>query len=230
MSVIKDIQSLSPSAMIELYVLDMTSAGGTTVYFHAGTNELKTAVVWQGVTYSPFPIEVSGFEYRGQGKLPRPTVRVANVTGAISAFIRDYDDLLGCKLIRKRTLAKYLDAVNFTAGNPDADANQAFMDDVFFIDRKATENKVLVEFELAVAFDVQGVQLPRRQIIQNVCPWKYKGPECGYVPGLMFTASDVGTADVNSDMCGKRVNSCKIRFGTYAELPYGGFPAAGLTK
>ena len=133
-------------------------------------------------------------------------------------------------MIRKRTLAKYLDAVNFTAGNPDADPNQAFMDDVFFIDRKATENKVLVEFELAVAFDVQGVQLPRRQIIQNVCPWKYKGPECGYVPGGMYNSSDQPVSQADQDVCGKRLNSCKLRFGTYAELPYGGFPAAGLTK
>ena len=97
-------------------------------------------------------------------------------------------------------------------------------------DRKATENKILVEFELAVAFDVQGVQLPRRQIIQNVCPWKYKGPECGYVPGGIYNSSDQPVSQADQDVCGKRVNSCKLRFGTYAELPYGGFPAAGMTK
>lgn len=230
MSLIKDLQSLSPTAVLELYTLDMTIVGGPVVHFHTGTNELSTSVVWQGITYSPYPVQVSGFEYRGQGKLPRPIIRVANVTGSISAFIRDYDDLLGCKVIRKRTFSKYLDAVNFPSGNPDADTSQQFMDDIFFIDRKVSENKILVEFELSVVFDVHGVKLPRRQIIQNVCPWKYKSSECGYVPGLMFDSNDQPVSSATDDSCGKRIKSCKLRFGPFSELPYGGFPAAGLTK
>jgi lambda family phage minor tail protein L len=230
MSLLKDLQSLSPTAVLELFTLDMSIVGGPTVYFHAGTNELNSPVIWQGITYSPYPIQVSGFEYRGQGKLPRPTIRVANVTGSISAFIRDYNDLLGCKVVRKRTFSKYLDAINFPSGNPDADTNQQFMDDVFFIDRKVSENKILVEFELSVVFDVHGVKLPRRQIIQNVCPWKYKGGECGYVPGLMFDSNDQPVSSAAEDSCGKRIKSCKLRFGAFSELPYGGFPAAGLTK
>jgi len=32
------------------------------------------------------------------------------------------------------------------------------------------------------------------------------------------------------DVCGKRVSSCEVRFGTNAELPFGGFPAAALIK
>ncbi|EMU3266937.1 TPA: phage minor tail protein L, partial [Shigella sonnei] len=52
MGIKADIQSLSPSALIELFVLDMsnTTSGGK-LFFHAGTNELMQPVVWQGVTY-----------------------------------------------------------------------------------------------------------------------------------------------------------------------------------
>ena len=32
------------------------------------------------------------------------------------------------------------------------------------------------------------------------------------------------------ERCGKRLTSCKIRFGENEPLPYGGFPASGLTK
>jgi phage-related protein len=32
------------------------------------------------------------------------------------------------------------------------------------------------------------------------------------------------------DQCGKRLDSCKLRFGEGAVLPYGGFPAAGLVR
>ena len=37
----------------------------------------------------------------------------------------------------------------------------------------------MVEFELVSAFDVQGVKLPRRQIIAARCPWKYKDSDQG---------------------------------------------------
>ncbi len=114
--------------------------------------------------------------------------------------------------------------------NPTADPTAGFADEVWFINRKSGENKIFAEFELSTSFDVQGVKIPRRQTIQNVCPWKYKSAECGYVPGAMFTDADVSTANPALDKCGKRLASCKLRFGTYAQLPYGGFPGVGLTR
>lgn len=107
-----DLQSLQPSALIELFVLDTTSLGGTPVYFHAGTNGLQQPIVWQGQTYQPYPIQVTGFELTGQGALPKPTMSVSNVGGLISALVMQYDDLVGAKLTRKRTFAQYLDAIN----------------------------------------------------------------------------------------------------------------------
>lgn len=231
MSIASDIQKLSPSAIIELFELDATAFSGGLYRFHAGTNKLSSNVVWQGNTYTAFPIQASGFDYSGNGQLPRPKVAVANALGTITALVLNYDDLLGAKLTRKRTLAKYLDAVNFPGGvNPDADPNAEFADDVFYVDRKTTETKEVVEFELAAAFDVAGVQLPRRQIIQNVCVWKYRGTECGYNGSNYWNASDQSVGTLAQDVCGKRLSSCKLRFGTYAPLPFGSFPAAGLTR
>ena len=42
--------------------------------------------------------------------------------------------------------------------------------EVFFIDRKAAENRSSVEFELAASFDLQGVRLPKRQILPQDFP------------------------------------------------------------
>lgn len=230
-AITSEVQKLAPSAIIELYQLDTTNISGEIFYFHAGTNGLRTRVVWQGQAYEPFPIKISGFEFNGNGQLPRPKLVVANVTGAISTLVLLYQDLLGAKLIRKRTFAKYLDAVNFDGGvNPTADATAEFADDVFFIDRKSNENKQTVEFELAAAFDVTGVKLPRRQIVQNVCPWKYRGAECGYTGTAYFNISDVSVGSAALDVCGKRLDSCKLRFGENNELPFGGFPASGLIR
>lgn len=230
-AITSEIQKLAPSAVIELFVLDTTSFGGEVYRFHAGTNNLRQRVVWQGQEYQPFPVQVTGFEYNGSGQLPRPKMAVANVTGIITAMVLLYQDLLGAKLTRKRTLAKYLDAVNFEGGvNPTADATAEFADDVYFIDRKSIESRDVVEFELAAAFDVQGVKLPRRQIVQNVCPWKYRGAECSYTGTTYFDANDTPVGAVAQDVCGKRLSSCKARFGENSELPFGGFPAAGLIR
>jgi lambda family phage minor tail protein L len=230
-TITSEIQKLAPSAIIELFVLDATSFGGDVYRFHAGTNGLAQRVVWQGNTYEPFPVQVTGFEFNGSGQLPRPKMVVSNVTGLITAMVLLYQDMLGAKLIRKRTMAKYLDAVNFDGGvNPTADPTAEFQDDVYFIDRKSAETREVVEFELAAAFDVNGVKLPRRQIVQNVCPWKYRGAECGYTGTIYFNANDQQVATAALDVCGKRLSSCQARFGQYAELPFGGFPAAGLIR
>lgn len=232
MSIESDIQSLAPGDMVQLFVLDATPQGDTAVrYFHAGTNSLLAPVVWQGATYTPIPMQCEGFELNGKGQLPRPLVRISNATGLIGAYCKTYNDLIGAKLTRKRTFVRYLDAVNFAGGvNATADPNVHFADDIYFIDRKSIENKTIVEFELAAAFDVQGIMLPRRQFIQNVCPWGYRSTECGYAGGPVADINDVATSNPLLDNCGKRTPSCKLRFGASNPLPFGGFPASGLIK
>lgn len=229
-TITSELQKLEPSAIVELFVLDATDLGSDLFRFHAGTNGLRQNVVWQGNTYLPFPVEASGFDYSGNGQLPRPRLQMANITGALTLLVLQYNDLLGAKIIRKRTLAKYLDAVNFPGGNATADPTAEFPDDIFQIDRKVAETRDVVQFELAAAFDVSGVLLPRRQIIQNVCIWKYRGADCGYTGTSYFNASDAPVASAGLDVCGKRLTSCKARFGQYNELPFGSFPAAGLQR
>jgi lambda family phage minor tail protein L len=222
-----DIQKLAPSALIELYTLDLTPLGGLLYRFHANTNELKQSVVWQGYTYTPFPIKATGFDVSGKGILPRPKLVGANVAGALSALCVAYDDMVGAKLTRKRTFSRYLDAVNFTGGvNAIADSTAAFPDDVFYVEQKVKEDNVSIEWELASVLDFEGVQLPRRQIIANTCAWQYRSAECSYAGSNYFTSSDAPTANPLLDVCSKRLAGCQARFGTNGVLPYGGFPGA----
>ena len=228
-NIAEEIQKLAPTAMIELFEVDLTAQGDTIYRFHAGTNGLLSAVVWQGQTYQPWAIQASGFDFNTSGQIPRPTLNVGNVNGAITALALLTYDCLGAKVTRRRTMAKFLDAVNFPGGvNPTADSSAALPDEIYYVDRKALETRDQVTFELTAPFDVSGVQLPRRQIIQNVCPWKYRGAECGYTDNAYFKADDSPTPIVSEDRCGKRLSSCKARFGVNAELPFGGFPGAGL--
>ena len=45
-----------------------------------------------------------------------------------------------------------------------------FPTEVFYIDRKSGENRLAIEFELAASFDIQGVRLPKRQVLPEDFP------------------------------------------------------------
>lgn len=124
----EDLQGIAPSAIIELYTLQLFAnlhGSDYIYYFHAGANATNTngQIVFGGIPYLRYPVEVTGFEYNGQGQLPRPTLRVANLFSTITAILQVVNtyspgnDLLGAKFTRIRTLARYLDAENFTRNN-----------------------------------------------------------------------------------------------------------------
>ena len=229
----EELNKLAPSAVIELFELDgtATSIGVDQIYrFHAGVNEqISGNIVWNGNTYQRYPVEATGFTYEGGGQLPRPTISISNVLSLGTTLVLEYNDLVGATVTRIRTLKKYLDAVNFTSGtNATADPYAEFPREIYTVDRKVSENRAVVSFELAASFDVAGVKLPRRQIIQNICPWTYKGEGCGYTGTDYYDIDDNEVDNVAQDVCGHRLSSCKLRFGDNAEIPYGGFPSAGL--
>lgn len=236
-----EIQSLEPSAVIELFELDLSQHGVASQFFHAGTNNLNTDVIWQGQPYMALPIEAEGFEVAASNKtLPRPKFRLANVQGLFSAEVAQFDDLIGGKIIRRRTFAKFLDAANFKDGlNPTADPDQQYPEEIWFIDQKVSENKYVIEWELASAFDLQGVMLPRRQIIQNGCPFGYRvwnpvtgafdysnAGDCGYVGIAYFDVNDNPITDPSKDRCSKHLGACELRHPRPKSVPFGGFPGA----
>ena len=406
---ISELQDIAPSAIIELFELQLDTdiQGSNTIYrFHAGTNATGTNgnMVWAGNTYQAFPIEAEGFEYSGNGQLPRPKIRVSNILGTITAIILA-TPLEGAKVTRIRTMARYLDAVNFPArrnlllqseqfdtaawtktrssiqanatyapngeltadklvedttnnthvisqivtksavadfytgsiyvkaaersyariylygsssanrieatinlsdgtiayvtsngtftagtcvvtpqsdgwyriaisgltdtsttirlfvapslgpsasnasytgdgssgiyiwgeqiennatatdyqfvgatwsqnpyGTPDPTAE--FPREVYYIDRKSAETRDVVEFELAAAFDLVGVRAPKRQCISNICQWVYRSAECGYTEATYYDENDNKISNALLDVCGKKLSSCKIRFGS----------------
>jgi lambda family phage minor tail protein L len=187
-------------------------------------------VVWNGQSYVRLPLEATGFDYSSSGSLPRPKLAVSNIGSSITAILLSVNlvttgnDLGGAKVVRIRTLKKYLD------GEVGADPHAKFPDEIWYVDRKSNENRAVVEFELASKFDLVGVMLPRRQIIANVCQWVYRGGECGYTDSNYFNTQDQVVGTLALDACGKRISSCKLRFGAAAELPFGSFPGAGLSK
>lgn len=233
--IVSDIQSLTPGALVEFFAIDLNPIGIAEQYFfHNGVNSLGNDVTWQGIVYTRFPIDADGFEWNGTGTQPRPSIRIANITGLIGALCRENDDMVGVKVTRKRTFLQYIDAVNFATGNPTADPNVHAPDEIWFIDRKVAENRVYVEWELRAGSDLTGKFLPARQCIQNTCLWKvfggYRGANCSYTGPAVADINDMSTSDMALDNCGGRLSSCRLRFPQGNSIPFGGFPAIGLIK
>jgi lambda family phage minor tail protein L len=228
--VLTDIQKLSPGSLVIMYVIDASSIpGGGLNYFHPGTNGVQGSVVWQGTTYLPFPMEITGFDATTNGTPPRPTATVANVNGLISSLMLALGDMVGAKVTRKRTFVKYLDAVNFPDQvNPTADPTSAFQDETFYVLRKQSEDNQAVVFELGTALDLEGELLPGRQIVANICWWQYRDGQCPYVGGAVATNLDVPTGLMANDDCSKTIAGCRLRFPAPATLPFGSFPGAGV--
>lgn len=220
---------LNQAAPVELWELDVTPLGGALYRLSNQLNELGTAVVWQGNSYNPMPIEATGFARRTSGTFPRPRVQVSNVLGTMGGLIRDHDNLRGAKLVRRRTLARFLDAANFAAGNADADPLAEYAPEVWMVDQCTGRNRLTVSWELRNPLDFDGVMLPARTVQPNYCPWKYRGSDCGYAGGPVAKVDDSATAISGEDRCSKRLTGCKLRFPNQP-LPFGGFPGVGRLR
>ena len=186
--IFSSLQDINPSAIIELFTLQLSTAlhGSNTIYrFHAGSSlNANGKIVWAGNEYFRFPIQATGFAFQ-KGQLPRPKLVVSNggnqgsslANLSFSAILLTVNettvgnDLTGAVVTRIRTLAKFIDAVNFADGtNATADPTAEFPREVYSIDRKSGENREVVEFELAAPTDLAGVRIPGRQCTRSVFP------------------------------------------------------------
>ena len=253
------LQSINPSAVIELFQLELnaTQHGVDQTYYFSGPEQFgNNGITFGGQLYTLLPIEAEGFAYSGQGSLPRPTLKVSNIFSTITALIATLPNgLEGAKVTRLRTLARYLDDINFPSqeqyivtqggatlatqdgdlfvgiesiNNPfgEPDATALFPKEIYYVDRKSIENRNIIEFELASAFDLAGVRAPKRQCIGR-CQWVYRSAECGYTGTDFFDLNNQPVGTAAEDVCGKRQSSCEARFGENTELPFGGYPGVG---
>jgi len=200
-----EIQSLTPSTLITLFEIDVASiAFDVGVYndadllnkqitnfrFHNNVKLINTSIYWQNNEYLAIPIKAEGFEFNSRGTLPVPKLSLSVSDDGIPLLTKlkeklyQMGDLVGAKVTRRRTFAKYLDAQNFIGetGNDayEPDPLAEFPPDIFHIERKSNENKNLIEYELSSIWDIEGTKLPGRLVISQKCQWTYRGCGCRY--------------------------------------------------
>lgn len=233
MTVQSDAQSLSPSALVALYTLDLSKQGGGLLRFTPGPLDGGN-VSFGGVVYQPLPIEETGMYWDGAGPAPTPTLRMSNVTNALSALIIAWDHLRGATVTRVETLRDYLD------GQPQANPAAILSQESFVVVRKSAHTSTMAEWELGAPTDVDGKSIPKRQIMK-ICDhryrrwagtgWDYSDATCPYRGGPMFDETGAAVTDPAKDVPSKQLMSCcQRRFGQGAVLPFGGCPGVGVVR
>jgi lambda family phage minor tail protein L len=113
--IVKDLQQPNPSAIIELFQLDLipnvhyirfadgsSSVDDTSYFFHDGTNNNNFGrIKWTMgdvnntvVEYSALPVKAEGFKF-GRGQLPRPTLTFSNALSIFSNILTAVNDVSG---------------------------------------------------------------------------------------------------------------------------------------
>lgn len=226
-------QRLDADSLVTLFELDATKLGDVEIRRFTSNVWADRIVYFDGNPYTPIDMEANGFEWQGQGAPPTPSLRIANTNRVIGALANDFDDLVGATVRRLRTYKMFLD-------DGDApDPEMQFQVDVFRVERKTTQNKIFIEFELAAAFDQEGRQLPSRIMLRDVCThvyrrwtgsgFDYTKATCPYVAARYFLPNGNETSNAASDRCGKRLSDCLKRFGNNP-LPTRAFPGLARTR
>jgi lambda family phage minor tail protein L len=206
MNIASEAMSLSPSALITMFIIDVSSLGfnvgsisatevalglNTAFLFHNNINITTSSLFWQGNTYVAAPIIAEGFETNLKGPPTTPTLSITVSDQGIPQLtllkqrIRQLgNDIVGAKVIRIRTFARFLDASNFFNGIPptnfNPDPTQELPRDIWYINRLANEDKNSIQYELSPLFILDDITLPGRIISENVCTWQYRGEGCLY--------------------------------------------------
>jgi len=203
-SVVKSIGSSLFKDGQEIDIQFVTETGEENILrFHNNIKAFNSYIFWQGNTYFPAPIQAEGFDINARGTLPTPILRISaqkeegiEALSILRRAIHKYGDIVGAKVTRIRTFAKYLDSKNFSDitqpnnsqgsySNPfpdqyEPDPYAEFPRDIFYVERKSNENKVNLEYELSALMDVEGIKLPRRVVMSQKCSFSYRGCGCFY--------------------------------------------------
>lgn len=167
-------QDLKKSSVESPYI-EMIRVDGSTIdqsILFNWTQSSDMSFQFGGVTYEPFPYQITGAEVT-TGQAPRPKLTLSNVTKVVQPFIQRFQGLKGVKVMRIRTLAKYLD------NGPSADSSQTLPIEVFYVNAMTRMDRSTVEFELVTEMDLPHAKLPAAQALKDDL-----GTNDLYAPGL----------------------------------------------
>ena len=224
---------LTTEGLITLWQLDTTRLGGPWFYF-TSAEDFEQQIVWGGQLYQALPMDASGFELSTRGAFPTPSVTISNLYGAGNLLLDSYKGLVGADIVRLLTLRRFLD------DGETPDPNAYITRDKYVVAQKTSHTAIAIAFKLATRMDVEGTQLPRRQILRDVCSHTYRAFDpatgefdysratCPYTDAAFFDPMNQPT-DAVHDQCSRNLLGCQLRFPGQV-LPARFFPGVGKVR
>ena len=155
------------NAPIWLYRIATTDSVADDLYlaeYDQAVNYFKDVATPQ--TYlSDIPLTHEGIDENASGKIGGLTIKVANATREMQAFLELNDGLRG----RKVTIRQVFQA---TLADPDA-----YIEDIYYID-SVDASIGQIKFKLTSKMDVLQMTVPRRSYNRSYCSWDYKAAGC----------------------------------------------------
>ena len=223
-------QRVAPSAVVTLFEIDIeqllvdnlipydeASRSDAVFRFHNNLKLIKQDIIWKGQTYRACPIKVDGYMSSSKGTTATPKMTFIADEEENPSFrdlrtmLRQLDDMVGGKVTRIRTFAKYLDEANFyinVGGEKrligteniipegfQADPLAEFPREIYFIERKVSESKKGIEFQLSSPVDFENLKLPNRLCMSRSCQFEYRGEGCLYEYSSHFGVNDAETRE-----------------------------------
>ncbi|HIB1554001.1 TPA: phage minor tail protein L [Salmonella enterica subsp. enterica serovar Muenchen] len=198
------------SAKVDLWEFDLTAIGGERYFFCNEPNEKGEPVTWQGRQYEPYPIQAQDFEMSGKGPSPRVSLGVSNLFGMVTGIAEDLQSLVGASVVRHQVYRTFLDAVNFSDGNPDADQEQEAVAR-YKVEQLSELTTSTATFVLASPTETDGSVFPGRIMLAEICTFGYRGEECGYNGPPVADEFDKPTTDPTKDKCSHCMKGCTMR-------------------
>lgn len=183
---ILDPMEINPNTDATLFFTPGVEGDLTTIKFHpiGQTNKNTDS---EANEYTAIPMEMSNVEGTSDGPGNRPSLTLANVTDELRSALDDesftFEDLVGTRIRRRRTFAKYL------VGGDDASSPYEFPEATYIVERIQLRSKTVIVLELAAPFDLEGVKLPGRLVVGKYCSWIYQGREEHGCGGCIFPSN-----------------------------------------
>lgn len=229
-------QLLEQSAYIELYQIDLSAINGQVLYLTPMKPDQPSGKIsFGGIEYSPWPMQVEGFEQSAGGTLPQPKMSFAIVDRTVMSLMRETGDMYGAIVKRIRTYGRFLDS----GETPDGTEHMPI--DEYRIVQRAAENESEIVFTLASDLEYDNVMIPNRQALRmcthtyrvwdrSIGAFRYDEVLCPYAGNRYFDAQGNEVSDPAKDEPSFQVSTCcKKRFPS-GPLPFGGIPGLGRTR
>ena len=233
-------------AYVELF--DVTLPSGAKVYIFNGLDDGSANIYFPQKTisngtyplkeYFAIPVSIDGVEINGAGASPRPSLRIANIPTLTRSISNNEDgtgdeetlysiladeglykneSFLNTRIDYRRTLLS--NTYRSTDSHPTA-APVEFPSQTYIIDRVASEDSIMVDFELASPIDVEGVKVPGRVVIGRYCVWRYQGGKLNNEGGCNWPLNGNGRFfDESNNVITRSISSINTwsSSNTYAE-------------